>query len=283
MRVFKSVHHVLMVVILFSGCATTNTGKLVRMPVESAQEGDIGWTIFTAIVVPIMLPFMLIADLFEVTGVTEDDVLTAAAEVSDYSVSVAQQREEQLRAEHEHAEAVAALDMQHRQQQLDNEEAQADAEYQAAKRELDRTLRNANSSVDDSDSDNIRYDKPSVNSSESTSSSNSERSRVIAGNGRSAMDCVQLIVVAKGDSRIGNGGRVLVNYCGAPVEITWCYPDEPRGCEIHGNTWTLDIGGSWPVSYEKDIRWAACHGANTASFEKGSQGLSYICDAPLRP
>jgi hypothetical protein len=28
------------------------------------------------------------------------------------------------------------------------------------------------------------------------------------------------------------------------------------------------------------IRWAACHGANTQSFVKGSHGLRYYCSAP---
>jgi hypothetical protein len=105
--------------------------------------------------------------------------------------------------------------------------------------------------------------------------------RIIASNGKSAIDCVKLVTLTKNDSTMGGGGRVLSNQCGGPVEITWCY--SPGDCDPGrvGNSWTLGVGRSWPVSAEKEIRWAACHGANTAAFVKDSQGLRYYCSAPL--
>ena len=105
--------------------------------------------------------------------------------------------------------------------------------------------------------------------------------RIIASNGKSAMDCVKLVEVSNIDAKMtGVGGRVLVNNCAGPVEITWCYA--PGDCYTTGNSWTLGLGRSWPVSGEKPIRWAACHGANTASFVKGSHGLRYYCSAPAK-
>jgi hypothetical protein len=117
-------------------------------------------------------------------------------------------------------------------------------------------------------------------SADSGSGSYGDNSRVIAGDGQLANDCVSLQVVASGDSSLSGGGRVLSNGCADVVEITWCYPDE--GCDVHGNSWNIGPGKSWPVSAEKEIRWGACHGADTASFEKGSYGLRVICNAPLR-
>lgn len=104
--------------------------------------------------------------------------------------------------------------------------------------------------------------------------------RIIASNGKSAMDCVKLVEVSKADSRLsGLGGRVLVNNCSGPVEIGWCYT--PGDCDTEtGSSWTVAAGRSWPVSAEKPIRWAACHGANTTAFVKFSHGLRYYCSAP---
>ena len=103
--------------------------------------------------------------------------------------------------------------------------------------------------------------------------------RIIASDGKSAMDCVKLIELTKTDSSTGGGGRVLSNQCSGPVEITWCY--SPGDCDTEtGAGWTVQAGKSWPVSADKNIRWAACHGANTAAFVKGSHGLSYYCKAP---
>lgn len=103
--------------------------------------------------------------------------------------------------------------------------------------------------------------------------------RIIASDGKSAMDCVKLIQLTKTDSSTGGGGRVLSNQCSGPVEITWCY--SPGDCDTEtGSGWTVQAGKSWPVSADKNIRWAACHGADTAAFVKGSHGLSYYCKAP---
>jgi hypothetical protein len=246
-----------------SGCATTHTGDLIRMPVESAKDGDVGMTIFTTIAVPIMLPFMLLADLFEVTGVTEDDIHTAANVAVDYNVAKAQQRQEQAQIAQQNAALAAEREQERR---LDAQEAQADAEYRAAKAQLDRDLAAAG--------------RGSGAGGSAGGGSGGDRSRIIAGNGRSAMDCVRIEQLASRDSSTSGGGSVLANRCGGPVEITWCYPEDRGGCDWSGNTWTLRVGGSWPVSAEKEIRWAACHGANTVRFEKGSMGTRYYCNAP---
>lgn len=106
-------------------------------------------------------------------------------------------------------------------------------------------------------------------------------SRIVASDGKSAMDCVELVELTKTDSGMGGGGRVLSNQCSGPVEIGWCY--SPGDCDTEtGSGWTLQPGRSWPVSAEKPIRWAACHGANTSSFVKGSHGLRYYCSAPAK-
>ena len=109
--------------------------------------------------------------------------------------------------------------------------------------------------------------------------SDSNKSRVIAGNGQSAMGCVALVVRSSGDSRVSGGGRVLANNCSGPVEATWCYVDVECGRES-GSAWTIGVGRSYPVSAEREIRWAACIGANTVSFEKGTAGTRFICTAP---
>ena len=105
--------------------------------------------------------------------------------------------------------------------------------------------------------------------------------RIIASDGKSAMDCVKLVELASGNSRVSGGGRVLSNQCSGPVEIVWCIsPDE---CERKmGNMWTVSAGGSWPVSSNGEVRFAACHGANTAAFVKDTYGLRYYCTAPAK-
>ncbi len=106
-----------------------------------------------------------------------------------------------------------------------------------------------------------------------------EDARVIASDGKPAMDCVKLIQLTANDSSMGGGGRVLSNQCSDEVEIGWCYT--PGDCETEtGSSWTVQSGNSWPVSAEKQIRWVACHGRNTAGFVKGSYGLRYYCKAP---
>ncbi len=107
-----------------------------------------------------------------------------------------------------------------------------------------------------------------------------DRSRVIAGNGQSAMHCAALVTLAKGDPSLAGGGRVIQNNCGTPIEIIWCYVDTECGPD-RGALWTVGARRSWPVSATREIRWAACLGANTVAFEKGSAGTRYICSAPL--
>lgn len=104
--------------------------------------------------------------------------------------------------------------------------------------------------------------------------------RVIASDGKSAMDCVRLERLG-GDSSVGGGGRVLVNGCSDEVEIAWCY--WPGDCTTEtGSSWTVQPGRSWPVKAASEVRWAACLGRDTASFVKGSYGLRYYCKAPAK-
>ncbi|MFV4649035.1 hypothetical protein ACNJUT_20800, partial [Mycobacterium tuberculosis] len=107
------------------------------------------------------------------------------------------------------------------------------------------------------------------------------RSKVIAGNGRSAMGCVSLEVVTKRDSSsTAIGGRRLVNRCGEKVEISWCYVDT-ECAQDHGSSWTLDASGvasSWPISAEREVRWAACMGPNSGGLT--DHGTRFICYAP---
>lgn len=105
--------------------------------------------------------------------------------------------------------------------------------------------------------------------------------RIIASDGKSAMDCVKLEQLTSGDSKLGGGGRVLVNRCSDEVEIGWCY--SPGDCDTEtGSGWTVQPGKSWPVKATGEVRWAACHGRDTASFVQGSRGLRYYCKAPAK-
>jgi hypothetical protein len=96
---------------------------------------------------------------------------------------------------------------------------------------------------------------------------------IIATDGKSAMDCMYLGQLSSG------GVRVLVNNCLDEVEIVWCY--KPGDCDTEtGSGWTVPPGIYWPLSANKEIRWAACHGRETTSFVKGSHGFRYYCSAP---
>jgi len=44
----------------------------------------------------------------------------------------------------------------------------------------------------------------------------------------------------------------------------------------------LGAGGSWPVSAEKEVRYAACIGANTVHWIDGQHGYRFYCNAPDR-
>jgi hypothetical protein len=102
--------------------------------------------------------------------------------------------------------------------------------------------------------------------------------RVIARDGQVAT-CVSIETISTGDSTLAGGGRVLVNNCSDTVEIGWC----TRGGECErglGNQWDVQPGRSWPVPLEKQIRWGACHGANTFHGDPGAQGAAFTCSAP---
>lgn len=105
---------------------------------------------------------------------------------------------------------------------------------------------------------------------------------IIAGNGKSAMHCVSLETTGSGDSNLSAAvtGRRFVNHCDDEVEIEWCNTPE---CEREsGNTWTVQPGRGWPVSSNGEVRWGACHGRDTASAVKFSQGLRFYCNAPTK-
>ena len=109
-----------------------------------------------------------------------------------------------------------------------------------------------------------------------------KKSRIIARDGRHAMACVKLVTISKGDSSTtGLGNRVLSNQCNGPVQIGWCYVggECERGA---GNSWTIGPQRSWPVSAVKEIRWGACHGANTIHGDPGSKGLQFTCSKPAK-
>lgn len=106
-----------------------------------------------------------------------------------------------------------------------------------------------------------------------------QKSRVIASDGHHALACVSLVDLASGNSSMSGGGRVLSNQCGGPVEVAWC----SMGGECQkgaGNMWTVQAGRSWPVDREHEVRWGACHGANTIGMNRDSKGLDFVCSKP---
>lgn len=121
--------------------------------------------------------------------------------------------------------------------------------------------------------------KAAANAAAATSTATSStRSRVIAGDGKSAMHCVSIERVASGNSALSGGGKVIVNRCGETVETVWCYVN--GDCNTTGAQVTLQANKSWPIDAVKDVRFAACLGKNTVRFEDGSKGLRYVCNAP---
>lgn len=93
-----------------------------------------------------------------------------------------------------------------------------------------------------------------------------------------ATHCVKLVTVAKGDSRLSGGGRLLSNQCGETVEVSWCHVETE--CGRSGNSWTLGAGRSWPVSAHGEVRYAACRGKNSGGLLPGSAGTKYRCTGP---
>ena len=104
-------------------------------------------------------------------------------------------------------------------------------------------------------------------------------SRVVARDGRRALDCVKLERLARSSSSTSGGGTVLVNQCTDTVTIGWCSTggECERGA---GNITNVLAGHSWPVDANHEVRWGACHGANTLHGDPGSKGLQFTCSAP---
>lgn len=104
-------------------------------------------------------------------------------------------------------------------------------------------------------------------------------SRVIARDGRRALDCVSLEHLARSNASTSGAGSVLVNRCTDTVTIGWC--STGGECERGlGNLWNVAPGRSWPVDANHEVRWGACHGANTLHGDPGSKGLQFTCSAP---
>lgn len=104
-------------------------------------------------------------------------------------------------------------------------------------------------------------------------------SRVIARDGRRALDCVKMEQLAQSSSSTSGGGTVLANQCSDTVTIGWC--STGGECERgSGNITNVLAGRSWPVDANHEVRWGACHGANTLHGDPGSKGLQFTCSAP---
>lgn len=104
-------------------------------------------------------------------------------------------------------------------------------------------------------------------------------SKVIASDGKSAMDCTALEKISEPNAKSPATQWVLVNRCTDEVEFGWCVDDQCSK-EVGGGMQTVDKGRSFGVSAIDEVRWAACHGKNTIHGEKGSKGLRYYCSAP---
>lgn len=63
---------------LLGGCATTESGKLIRMPGDDIANGDYGMAVLSVVAVPVLLPFFLLGDAFGSAGVTAEDINAAA-------------------------------------------------------------------------------------------------------------------------------------------------------------------------------------------------------------
>lgn len=90
-----------------------------------------------------------------------------------------------------------------------------------------------------------------------------------------ARGCSKLIQSTEWIGKSAMGGNLrFVNNCPTTVEFFWCSDAE---CDRDsGNTWSIRAGGNWPVS-GTNVRWGACMGANSGSFDRGSHGQRYTC------
>jgi hypothetical protein len=106
-------------------------------------------------------------------------------------------------------------------------------------------------------------------------SADNNRVRKVHNPAADAKACTKLI---EGSSRRGavelSGHWQFVNNCPSAVEFFWC--SDAECTRDSGNTWTISAGRGWPVS-GTNVRWGACRGANSGSFDKGSQGTKYTC------
>jgi hypothetical protein len=101
------------------------------------------------------------------------------------------------------------------------------------------------------------------------------RSRKVHNPAADAKGCTKLIQGRERGvlSPIG-GNLTFVNSCPTAVEFFWCSDNE---CTRNsGNTWTIRVGGTWPVD-GTNVRWGACRGRDSGGFDKGSQGQRYTC------
>jgi hypothetical protein len=103
------------------------------------------------------------------------------------------------------------------------------------------------------------------------------QSRIIASDGKGAMDCVRLEKIADPAGNSPETQWVLANGCADEVEVGWCKDDE---CSREaGNRATVKPGRSWPVAAVDKVYWGACHGKNTFHGETGSKGTRHYCTA----
>lgn len=114
----------------------------------------------------------------------------------------------------------------------------------------------------------------SAGSSSGSGSTDPSRSRKIHNPAADAKSCTQLIQDTTRQGAEISGRLRFVNKCPTAVEFFWC--SDAECMRDSGNTWTIHVGGGWPVS-GTDVRWGACRGANSGGFDKGSQGLRYTC------
>lgn len=70
------------------------------------------------------------------------------------------------------------------------------------------------------------------------------------------------------------GGAELFNSCNIVIEAKWCYMDE-NACRTYDNQWTIQPGRGYPIKNNKEVRYAACAGAN--SFKR-VEGLTFWCE-----
>lgn len=284
-----------------NGCASTETGKLVRMPAESAERGDIFGTLLSVVAVPVLLPFMAVGDIIAATGAKPEDVKSAADVTSEYLKQKYSSPEssgpsstitpKSAAAPPKNADCLTAITRIHEEAgtrissaRTPTESAHIQLVVQAIPQKQlfeGRCSSHPQAAAYVASANRLIAETERTLGTSATAAADHDRSKIIAADGRSAKDCVELKTLSRGDSSIGSGGRVLANNCGETVEIYWCYVDTECSREF-GNQWSIGAGRSWPVSATRDIRWNACYGANTISAVKGTAGTRHYCKSPVR-